>query len=117
MSIVRTECIVCPNCETAQDANVEMTPYHVFPAYVHNCENCEYIIMESEWETVDDRKYSTPETEHLEMDDDPILWAALKRVGMRFDSEHGWYWPFTEYQPPVYPDTAGHSESTQPYLW
>ena len=51
------------------------------------------------------------------MDDDPIVIAALKRQGMRFDAVWGWYYPFTEYVPPLYSDAPGYSESTQPYLW
>lgn len=39
--------IICPECNTEQPAKVEQT----FPwwTYVHYCENCSYLIMESEW--------------------------------------------------------------------
>lgn len=66
---------------------------------------------------MNNQTYSTPETEHMSTDDDPIVVAALKRAGMRFDAERGWYWPFTEYVPPLYSDAIGYSESTQPYMW
>lgn len=44
--------IKCPECGTIQDAIVE----HTFPfsTYVHHCENCGYVIMESEWEEIKD---------------------------------------------------------------
>ena len=42
------ENIICPNCQDVQIATVlESIP---FPIYIHECTNCEYIIMESEWE-------------------------------------------------------------------
>jgi ribosomal protein S27E len=42
------ERIICPECENEQAAVVEHTiPW---PSYVHVCEFCDYIIMESEWE-------------------------------------------------------------------
>lgn len=42
------EIIKCPNCGKIQRATV----CHTFPwySYVHDCEKCSYIIMESEWE-------------------------------------------------------------------
>ncbi len=46
--------IICPGCEAIQEAEVwyvdELSP----PVYVHKCVICEYMIMESEWEEVDD---------------------------------------------------------------
>jgi len=44
------ETIKCPSCEKLQDATVEHTA--PFWTYIHFCEHCEYMIMESEWETV-----------------------------------------------------------------
>ena len=41
------EKIKCPECDCIQDAIVEHTL--PFATYVHHCENCGHIIMESEW--------------------------------------------------------------------
>ena len=39
--------IQCPECRQVQDAQVELTfPFHT---YIHTCEKCKYVIMESEW--------------------------------------------------------------------
>ncbi len=43
--------IQCPECNTIQDAVVEMTA--PFPTYIHHCEKCAYVIMESEFNIVD----------------------------------------------------------------
>ena len=43
------ETIICPECETIQDAEVEHTP--IWNIYVHECISCKHIIMESEWLT------------------------------------------------------------------
>lgn len=45
----RYELIVCPNCTCHQVAKVE----HLWPwdSHVHECK-CGYIIMESEWNTI-----------------------------------------------------------------
>ena len=41
------EIIICPECETEQVAEVEETiPWFT---YIHECTNCKYKIMESEW--------------------------------------------------------------------
>lgn len=42
--------IKCSECETIQTAWVQIT----FPwnTYIHTCEKCSYVIMESEWEEV-----------------------------------------------------------------
>ena len=47
-----TERIRCPECVSEQDATVE----HTFPHWsrVHTCASCGYIIMESEWERVEE---------------------------------------------------------------
>jgi uncharacterized Zn finger protein len=46
-----TEKIRCPECKTEQEAKV----LHTFPfySYVHECTECGYIIMESEWIVID----------------------------------------------------------------
>lgn len=50
MSDVHLENIVCPSCKSIQMAIVEHTiPFYT---YIHECEECSYIIMESEWEKV-----------------------------------------------------------------
>ena len=43
-----TERIICPRCKVSQGAIVE----HTWPfwSYVHECINCGYVIIESEWE-------------------------------------------------------------------
>lgn len=46
------ETIICPGCENVQRAEVVHTqPWF---SYVHVCDNCEYIIMESEWDRVEE---------------------------------------------------------------
>lgn len=41
------EKIKCPECGTIQEAEVEQSiPWWI---YIHECEKCKYIIMESEW--------------------------------------------------------------------
>lgn len=41
------ESIVCPECQTTQEAEVvNATP---FPVYVHECQHCNYMITESDW--------------------------------------------------------------------
>lgn len=49
-----TEKIACPNCDAVQLAEVVLYEGSPFWAYVHHCETCRYIILESEWEKVDD---------------------------------------------------------------
>lgn len=44
------ETIECPECKCVQQAIVEHTV--PFASYVHICDNCKYIIMESEWKRV-----------------------------------------------------------------
>ena len=46
------ERIVCPMCGAIQDVVVEhTTPWFSF---VHECISCEYIISESEWDSIDE---------------------------------------------------------------
>jgi predicted nucleic acid-binding Zn ribbon protein len=45
-----SELIECPGCKTAQWADVEHT--EPFYTYVHECENCRIVIMESEWNNI-----------------------------------------------------------------
>lgn len=42
------ETIICPECKSIQDATVE----HTIPwaTYIHECTNCHYIVMESDWQ-------------------------------------------------------------------
>ena len=49
-----TESIICPECGYIQYAKVE----HTIPfwTYIHECEKCEHIIMESEWQRVEETK-------------------------------------------------------------
>ena len=48
----RAETIRCPECGKVQTAQVHFEDWMPFPAYVHDCEACDYTIMESEWERV-----------------------------------------------------------------
>ena len=41
------ERIRCPDCGHEQDATVQHTA--PWPTYLHDCEQCHYLIMESEW--------------------------------------------------------------------
>jgi hypothetical protein len=47
------EMIICPQCDSNQDAWVEHT--EPFYSYVHWCGECGYCIMESEWQLATDQ--------------------------------------------------------------
>lgn len=51
------ETVRCPECESIEVATVEH--YWPWPAFVHHCSKCAYIIMESEWERVNDTGTAT----------------------------------------------------------
>lgn len=62
--VISVEKIWCPECEHIQDADVlEAFPWNV---RIKDCENCGYLIMESEWNLLkkesDDKKVGS--TEH-----------------------------------------------------
>ncbi len=44
--------IICPECKVVQKAKEVFYKCDPWPTYIHDCEKCEYIIMESEWERV-----------------------------------------------------------------
>ena len=48
-----TVIIECPECFIQQQATVE----HTFPwaTYIHECKNCKHLIMESEWNEVENQ--------------------------------------------------------------
>jgi C4-type Zn-finger protein len=47
--------IQCPECNAIQEAKVEKgNEYPYFNAYIHTCNTCGYVIMESEWDEVKD---------------------------------------------------------------
>lgn len=46
--------IRCPNCDHIQFAEVITDDIYPWNIYIHECEQCEYLIMESEWEVVDE---------------------------------------------------------------
>ena len=48
--------IKCPACKKIQKAIAEWKEGHPFPTYIHECIKCEYIIMEDEWEEVEENK-------------------------------------------------------------
>lgn len=49
-----TEKIICPECGKVQKAKIKHTV--PFDTYIHECEKCKYIIMESEWQRVEENK-------------------------------------------------------------
>lgn len=51
-SMTRSETIKCPNCGHVQKAQVTWKQGNPFPTYIHECVQCGYVIMESEWEEV-----------------------------------------------------------------
>ena len=54
-----TEIIICPNCHNRQTAKVAHT--QPFWSYVHECDVCDFIIGESEWDRVElDKDYVVP---------------------------------------------------------
>lgn len=50
----KKETIRCPKCSKMCKAIVEWDEDFPFASYVHNCEHCGYIIMESEWNRIGD---------------------------------------------------------------
>ena len=50
--ILRTNFIRCPQCGFHQSAPVKVAYSDPFLTYIHECIECEYLIMESEWEIV-----------------------------------------------------------------
>ena len=46
--------IICPECSTTQEAIV----VHTFPflTFIHHCVKCKYVIMESEWNQIEESK-------------------------------------------------------------
>ena len=56
LTVIRTEKIECPECYTVQEANVTYRDGDPFPAFIHHCEKCHHIIMESEWQLADEVK-------------------------------------------------------------
>lgn len=49
--------IRCPNCGHEQEAIVQNT--YPWPTYVHECTECEYIITESEWISINEEQDAT----------------------------------------------------------
>lgn len=66
------ETIICPECESEQRAIVE----HTWPwwSYVHICTECNYIILESEWNEVK-KEYAFLSEESSETQEE--LWNEL----------------------------------------
>jgi C4-type Zn-finger protein len=46
------ESIVCPKCQSVETATVEHTA--PFWTYTHSCSKCGYLIMESEWDQLEE---------------------------------------------------------------
>jgi len=85
------EKIVCPECDWIQEAKVEHTiPWHT---YVHTCEKCKHIIMESEWNNY--KPSTTTSTEGKEvsaMQEHKKDLSTLFSVDLLFNNE----WPINE---------------------
>lgn len=47
------ETIKCPECGLVQEAIVEHT--FPWPTFIHHCSGCKHIIMESEWQRVNEQ--------------------------------------------------------------
>ncbi len=47
---MKTVQIRCPECQSIQAATIKQTA--PFLTYLHDCTNCGYVIMESEWDEV-----------------------------------------------------------------
>lgn len=62
------ETIECPTCEQVQTAKV----FHTSPywTYIHECLSCKYLIMESEWNKVEDNKMKTKREKIIAVDFD-----------------------------------------------
>lgn len=45
------ETILCPECGSKEKAFVSYT--NIFNVYIHECKNCDYTIMESEWDKIE----------------------------------------------------------------
>ena len=46
-----TQKIKCPECNQVQEATVEHTI--PFTTFIHECDKCKYVIMESDWDVID----------------------------------------------------------------
>lgn len=53
----RTEFIICPKCQNVCKATVTLTI--PLATYIHHCEHCHYIIMESEWDGISESDFTT----------------------------------------------------------
>ena len=54
-----TERIRCPKCGHVQDATVNVVYDHPFAAHVYECTSCCYLIVESEWDIVEETTTAT----------------------------------------------------------
>lgn len=48
--MMRIEIIICPNCGKLVRGEITTFDWFPFDGYYGYCENCGYIILESEWE-------------------------------------------------------------------
>lgn len=46
--------ITCPNCGKICNAEVESNDDFPFNSYFHDCENCGFVITESEWDEIEE---------------------------------------------------------------
>lgn len=56
--IIGTETIECPECGSHENAQIEGDVF--FASYLHECKNCGYLIMESEWQPVETLEGKAP---------------------------------------------------------
>ena len=49
--VIGTETIECPECGSHEKAEIEGDIF--FASYLHECKKCGYLIMESEWQSVE----------------------------------------------------------------
>ncbi len=50
--------IQCPECGKVQKAVVSFAPLIGWGDYIHECESCAFLIMESEWEEVKEKPFA-----------------------------------------------------------
>ena len=100
------EAIRCPECSKLQLATVE----HTWPwfSYVHECTDCGYIIMESEWPRLNTIKIIT------------VLqpWASIIAAEIKRFETRAWRpaWPFRRRGPMPLAIHAGKSKAFLPYV-
>jgi RNA polymerase subunit RPABC4/transcription elongation factor Spt4 len=57
LGLLQEQTIICPECKNLQIATVEIKK--PFPIFIHECEKCKYLIMESEWQIATENELLT----------------------------------------------------------